>query len=74
MKLEELYAKDDGILAGMNVSPVDHFVFDLEDDSSQTSLKSAFPGMESILKPECGKYLVATPIVENPDVIVLLFP
>ena len=74
MKLEELYAKDDGILAGMNVSPVDHFIFDLEDDNSQNSLKSAFPGMESVLKPECGKYLVATPIVENPDVIVLLFP
>ena len=43
MKLEELYAKYDEILRGLNVSSIDKFVFDLTDENSQNSLKSAFP-------------------------------
>ena len=76
MKLEELYAKYDEIvgMGGMKVSPTDHFVFDLSDENSQKSLKMAFPGIESMLMPECGKYLVAAPIVENTDILVLMFP
>lgn len=74
MRLEELYAKYDAILRGMNISAMDKFVFDLTDESSQNSLKSAFPGIESLLMPECGKYLVVATIVENPDCLVLLFP
>ena len=74
MKLEELYAKYDEILRGLNVSSIDKFVFDLTDENSQNSLKSAFPGIESLLMPECGKYLVVATIVENPDCLVLLFP
>ena len=74
MKLEELYAKYDEILHGLNVSSIDKFVFDLTDENSQNSLKSAFPGIESLLMPECGKYLVVATIVENPDCLVLLFP
>ena len=76
MKLEELYAKCDQILGAgcLNVSPIDHFVFDLTDDNSQKSLKSAFPGIESVLMPEVGKFLVVATIVESPDILVLMFP
>ena len=76
MKLEELYAKCDQILGAgcLNVSPIDHFVFDLTDDNSQKSLKGAFPGIESVLMPEEGKFLVVATIVENPEILVLMFP
>lgn len=74
MKLEELYAKYDEIVGKMNVNPIDHFIFDLTDENSQKSLKESFPGIESILMPESGKYLVAAPIVENQDCLVLMFP
>lgn len=76
MKLEELYAKCDQILGAgcLNVSPIDHFIFDLTDDNSQKSLKSAFPGIESVLMPEVGKFLVVATIVESPDILVLMFP
>ena len=76
MKLEELYAKCDQILGAgcLNVSPIDHFVFDLTDDNSQKSLKGAFPGIESVLMPEVGKFLVVATIVENPEILVLMFP
>lgn len=74
MKLEELYAKYDEIVGKMNVNPIDHFIFDLTDENSQRSLKESFPGIESILMPESGKYLVVAPIVENQDCLVLMFP
>ena len=76
MKLEELYAKYDEILGVgcLNVSPIDHFIFDLTDDNSQKSLKGAFPGIESVLMPEEGKFLVVATIVENPEILVLMFP
>lgn len=76
MKLEELYAKYDHILGpdGLKVTQTDHFIFDLADDNSQKSLKQAFPGIESLLMPESGKYLVVAPIVENQDILVLMFP
>ena len=76
MKLEELYAKYDHILGpdGLKVTQTDHFIFDLTDDNSQKSLKQAFPGIESLLMPESGKYLVVAPIVENQDILVLMFP
>ena len=74
MKLEELYAKYDEIVGKMNVNPIDHFIFDLTDENSQRSLKESFPGIESILMPESGKYLVAAPIVENQDCLILMFP
>ena len=36
MRLEELYAKFDAIVGagGFNVTPVEHFVFDLTDENS----------------------------------------
>ena len=76
MRLEELYAKFDTIVGagGFNVTPVEHFVFDLTDDNSLMSLKTAFPGIESLLMPESGKYLVASTIVEKPEILVLMFP
>ena len=76
MKLDELYAKYDHILGpdGLKVSQTDHFIFDLTDENSQKSLKGAFPGIESLLMPESGKYLVVSPIVENPDLLVIMFP
>ena len=76
MRLEELYAKYDAIVGpgGFNVTPIQHFVFDLTDENSQNSLKIAFPGIESLLMPESGKYLVASTIVEKPDILVLMFP
>lgn len=75
MRLEDLYAKQDEILRNvLNISVLDHFIFDLTDDNSQTSLKGAFKGIESLLMPECGKYLVVTTMVENPDCLILMFP
>lgn len=76
MRLEELYSKYDAIVGagGLNVTPVDHFVFDLTDENSQAGLKAAFPGIESLLMPEVGKYLVASTIVEQPNILVLMFP
>ena len=76
MKLDELYAKYDHILGpdGLGVSQTDHFTFDLADENSQKSLKIAFPGIESMLMPESGKYLVVAPIVENQDILVAMFP
>lgn len=74
MKLDELYAKYDEAVGKLNVSPIDHFVFNLADENSQNSLKVAFPGIESMLMPESGKYLVVSPIVENQDILVLMFP
>ena len=76
MRLEELYSKYDAIVGagGLNVTPIEHFVFDLTDENSQKSLKTAFPGIESLLMPESGKYLVASTIVEKPEVLVLMFP
>jgi len=74
MKLEELYAKYDEIVGKMNVNPIDHFIFDLTDENSQKSLKDSFPGIESILMPESGKYLVVSPIVEDQNCLVLMFP
>lgn len=76
MRLEELYAKYDRIVGagGLNVTPIEHFVFDLTDENSQNSLKAAFPGIESLLMPESGKYLVASTIVEKPGILVLMFP
>ena len=76
MRLEELYAKYDRIVGadGLNVTPIEHFVFDLTDENSQNSLKMAFPGIESLLMPESGKYLVASTIVEKPSILVLMFP
>lgn len=76
MRLEDLYSKYDAIVGagGFNVTPVDHFVFDLTDENSQAGLKAAFPGIESLLMPEVGKYLVASTIVEKPNILVLMFP
>ena len=76
MKLDELYAKYDHILGpdGLGVSQTDHFTFDLADENSQKSLRIAFPGIESMLMPESGKYLVVAPIVENQDILVAMFP
>lgn len=76
MRLEDLYSKYDAIVGagGFNVTPVDHFVFDLTDENSQAGLKAAFPGIESLLMPEVGKYLVASTIVEQPNILVLMFP
>ena len=34
----------------------------------------AFPGIESMLMPESGKYLVISPIVENQNILVAMFP
>lgn len=74
MKLEELYAKYDEIVGKMNINPIDHFIFDLADENSQKSLKDSFPGIEAILMPESGKYLVAAPIIEDQNCLVLMFP
>lgn len=76
MKLDELYAKYDHILGpdGLGVTQTDHFTFDLADENSQKSLKIAFPGIESMLMPESGKYLVVAPIVENQDILIAMFP
>ena len=76
MRLEELYSKYDTIVGagGFNVTPVEHFVFDLTDENSQVGLKTAFPGIESLLMPEIGKYLVASTIVEKPEILVLMAP
>ena len=76
MKIDELYAKYDHILGpdGLKVNQTDHFIFDLTDDNSQKSLKLAFPGIETVIMPESGKYLVVSPIVESPDILVMMFP
>lgn len=76
MRPEELYAKYDSILGvgGLNISPIDHFIFDLTDENSQGSLKGAFPGIENLLMPEAGKYLVVATVAECPDCLMLLFP
>lgn len=74
MKVEELYSKYDDVLSGINVHPIQHFIFDLTDENSQKSLKSAFPGIETLLMPESGNYLIVTSVVESPDDLLLLFP
>jgi hypothetical protein len=74
MKLEEIYAKYDDMLRGMNVSPIDKFVFDLTDENSQKSIKQAFPGIEALLMPESGKYLVVATLMESPECLMLMFP
>lgn len=74
MRIEELYSKYDEILKGLNVSSIQHCLFDLEDENSQNSLKHAFPGIETILMPESGKYLIITTIVEDKDCLLMLFP
>ena len=74
MKIEELYAKYDRVLNKLNVTKNQHFIFDLSDENSQNSLKRAFPGIESLIIPENGKYVVVTTIVENTDCLLMLFP
>ena len=74
MKIEELYAKYDSALNKLNVTKNQHFIFDLSDENSQNSLKRAFPGIESVIIPESGKYVVITTIVENTDCLLMLFP
>ena len=74
MRLEELYSKYDKILNGLNVHPIQHCIFDLSDENSQNSLKSTFSGIESVIMPECGKYLVMTSLMEDPNCLLLLFP
>ena len=74
MKIEELYAKYDRVLNKLNVTKNQHFIFDLSDENSQNSLKRAFPGIESVIIPENGKYVVVTTIVENTDCLLMLFP
>ena len=76
MRLEELYSKYDEIVGnnGLHVTPSDHFIFDLGDENSQRSLKTTFPGIETTLMPEVGQYLVVSPIVEDGNTLVLMFP
>ena len=75
MRIEELYNLYDALARGvLNITPIDHFVFDLTDDNSLKSLKTSFPGIEVALMPESGKYLVASPCVEKQDFLVLMFP
>ena len=76
MRLEELYSKYDEIVGnnGLHVTPSDHFIFDLGDENSQKSLKATFPGIESTLMPEVGQYLVVSPIVEDGNTLVMMFP
>ena len=75
MKLEELYSKLDSVLSGgLNISVQDHFIFDLTDENSQKSLKQGFPGIESLMMPEAGRYLIVATFVENPECLMLLFP
>ena len=74
MTVDELYGRYNDMLKGINVTPSDDFVFDLTDDNSQNSLKRAFPGIDAILMPECGNYLVVAPLVEDPNCLMLLFP
>ena len=74
MKLEELYQKCDGIINGLRITPIDHFIFDLTDENSQNSLKNSFQGIGSVIMPECGNYLEVTTIVEDPECLMLIFP
>ena len=75
MRIEELYNIYDDLARGvLNITPIDHFIFDLTDDNSLKSLKTSFPGIEVALMPESGKYLVASPCVEKQDFLVLMFP
>ena len=75
MTTEQIYNIYDNMANGiLKVTPIDHFIFDLTDDNSLKSLKSSFPGIEVALMPESGKYLVASPIVEKQDCLVLMFP
>ena len=62
------------MLNKLNVTKNQHFIFDLTDENSQNSLKRAFPGIDSLIIPESGKYLVVTTIVENTDCLLMLFP
>lgn len=74
MKIDALYAKYGDVLVTMNVNPIKHSVFDLSDENSLNSVKKSIPGIESQLMPENGKYLVLTTIVEDPNVLLMLFP
>ena len=74
MTVDELYGRYNDMLKGINVTPAQDFVFDLTDDNSQNSLKSAFPGIDALLMPECGNYLVVATVIEDPNCLMLLFP
>ena len=74
MTVDELYGRYNDMLKGINVTPAEDFVFDLTDDNSQNSLKRAFPGIDALLMPECGNYLVVATVIEDPNCLMLLFP
>lgn len=75
MTTEELYDAFDRIVRDVvGATPVQHFLFDLTDRSSQDSLRNALPGIESTIPQDAGNYLVAAPVVERDGCLVLLFP
>ena len=74
MTVDELYGRYNDMLKGINVTPAEDFIFDLTDDNSQKSLKRAFPGIDALLMPECGNYLVVATVIEDPNCLMLLFP
>ena len=74
IKISELYTKCEDMAKAIGLSVSDRFVFDLEDDTSLDSIKDTFKGIESIITPGVGRYMVLMVSNEKPDVLMAVFP
>lgn len=74
IKISELYAKCEDMAKAIGLSVNDRFVFDLQDDTSLDSIKSTFKGIDKILLPGYGRYMVLMVSNEKPNVLMSVFP
>ena len=74
IKISDLYTKCEDMAKAVGLSVNDRFVFDLQDDTSVESIKSTFKGIEELLTPGVGRYMVLMVSNEKPDVLMAVFP
>ena len=74
IKISELYTKCEDMAKAIGLSVNDRFVFDLQDDTSLDSIKNTFKGIDKILLPGYGRYMVLMVSNEKPNVLMAVFP
>ena len=74
IKISELYTKCEDMAKAIGLSVNDRFVFDLQDDTSLDSIKNTFKGIDKILLPGYGRYMVLMVSNEKPNVLLAVFP
>lgn len=74
IKISELYTKCEDMAKAIGLSVNDRFVFDLQDDTSLESIKDTFKGIDKILLPGYGRYMVLMVSNEKPNVLMAVFP